>query len=82
MSDLGEEADEMEIEETFMAFGTLKYLWVSRPSKIANVFFENDRDAREAVRCLDGTLVSFKLINLIALTNYRSTIYPTLSATI
>lgn len=57
VSDLVEEADEMEIEETFMAFGRLKFLWFSRPLKIANVFFENYKDAKEAVRCLDGTLV-------------------------
>ena len=59
MCDLGEGADKREIEETFMAFGRLKFVWVARQRPgVAYVFFEKERDAMEAVNCLNGTSVT------------------------
>ena len=53
---LGEGADEAELEQAFRTFGRLRHVWVARqPSGFAFVVFEDERDAREAIRCLDGT---------------------------
>ena len=53
-----EEEGELEIEEILTAFGPIKHLWFNKDPRGANVFFEDDDDAMEAVRCLDWTLVS------------------------
>lgn len=62
---LGEGADEMEIEQAFRTFGRLRHVWVARqPSGFAFVVFEDKRDAREAIRCLDGTLMNGRRVRV------------------
>ena len=57
MGNLGSGTDVREIEETFTPFGALRSVWVSRnPEGCALVWFKDERDAREAVWCLDRRL--------------------------
>ena len=70
MAGLGEGADKREIEETFMKFGRLKHVWVSRrPAESANVFFEKEEDAKMAVKSLNGVLVLLLVIDIIIIIN-------------
>ena len=56
VGDLGENGDRREIETKFEAFGPVKDVWVARnPPGFAFVFFEDSRDAQDAVRELDGS---------------------------
>jgi arginine/serine-rich splicing factor 7 len=58
VGDLPRDASEKEIERAFSYYGPLKSVWVARnPPGFAFVEFEDDRDAEDAVRGLDGTYV-------------------------
>ena len=60
---LGEGARKWEIEEVFTEFGKVLQVWVARRQPgLAFVYFSNYRDAVEAIKHLDGTLVSILLI--------------------
>ncbi|GLH00514.1 Uncharacterized protein GBIM_06872 [Gryllus bimaculatus] len=55
VGDLGPSASKLELEDAFSYYGTLRSVWVARnPPGFAFVEFEDPRDARRAVRCLDG----------------------------
>ncbi|EGD77349.1 Rsf1 [Salpingoeca rosetta] len=52
---LPDDADKRELEAEFSKFGRLQDVWVARkPPGFAFIEFENDMDARDAVRELDG----------------------------
>lgn len=49
-----------QIEDAFNRFGRIRKVWVARrPPGFAFVEFEDSRDAEDAVKALDGTLVFF-----------------------
>ena len=55
---LDEGADKMVVEEIFTAYGLPNLVWVSRYLEgFALVFFENEKDASMATKCLDGAFV-------------------------
>ena len=59
VDNLGEGANGKEIADIFVKYGKLIKVMVARCKPwIAYVHFEDKKDAREAVRCLDTTLVS------------------------
>jgi arginine/serine-rich splicing factor 7 len=46
---------ERELEDEFRAFGVVRSVWVARrPPGYAFLDFEDPRDARDAIRALDG----------------------------
>ncbi|XP_072047791.1 serine/arginine-rich splicing factor 7-like [Amphiura filiformis] len=56
VGDLPSGASRQELEDSFCKHGQLKNVWVARnPPGFAFVEFEDDRDAKDAVRDLDGT---------------------------
>ncbi|XP_076472180.1 serine/arginine-rich splicing factor 7-like [Babylonia areolata] len=58
VGDLPPDASEKEIERAFSYYGHLRNVWVARnPPGFAFVEFEDYRDAEDAVRALDGTVV-------------------------
>ena len=58
VGDLPRDAEERELERAFGHYGPLKSVWVARnPPGFAFLEFEDPRDAEDAVRALDGTLV-------------------------
>lgn len=55
VGDLGSGASKQELEESFSYYGPLRNVWVARnPPGFAFVEFEDERDAEDAVRGLDG----------------------------
>ena len=71
---LGEGANEIEIAEIFSNYGPLNQVYVSnRPPWKALVFFKDNKQALEAVRCLNRTLVLLFIIivNIIGLAHNR-----------
>jgi len=58
IGNLGNTASKYEIEDAFKEYGKLKNVWVARnPPGFAFVEFEDERDAEDAVRALDGTRI-------------------------
>ena len=58
IGNLGNNASKYEIEEVFNKYGKLKNVWVARnPPGFAFVEFEDERDAEDSVRALDGTRI-------------------------
>ncbi|XP_054719843.1 serine/arginine-rich splicing factor 7-like [Uloborus diversus] len=58
VGDLGNSGTKHEIEDSFGAYGPLTNVWVARnPPGFAFVEFEDSRDARDAVRALDGSTI-------------------------
>jgi len=58
VGELGTSGNRHEIEEAFGYFGPLRSVWVAKkPPGFAFVMFEDPRDARDAVRQLDGELI-------------------------
>ncbi|KAF8796319.1 Serine/arginine-rich splicing factor 7 like protein [Argiope bruennichi] len=58
VGDLGNSGTKHEIEDAFSYYGPLRNVWVARnPPGFAFVEFEDSRDARDAVRGLDGKLL-------------------------
>ncbi|GFQ68325.1 hypothetical protein TNCT_586591 [Trichonephila clavata] len=58
VGDLGNCGTKHEIEDAFSYYGPLRNVWVARnPPGFAFVEFEDSRDARDAVRGLDGKLI-------------------------
>lgn len=55
VGELGNNGTRHELEEAFGYYGPLSNVWVARnPPGFAFVMFEDTRDARDAVRALDG----------------------------
>lgn len=55
VGELGTNATRHELEDAFGYYGPLRDVWVARnPAGFAFVMFEDPRDARDAVRGLDG----------------------------
>lgn len=63
VGDLGNHARKNELEDSFSYYGPLRSVWIARnPPGFAFVEFESARDAEDAVRALDGRMVSiFKM---------------------
>lgn len=62
IGNLGQNGTKHEIEASFTKYGPLKNTWIARnPPGFAFVEFEDPRDAEDAVRGLDGTLVQCNL---------------------
>jgi len=56
IGNLGNNASKYDIEDAFNKYGPLRDVWVARnPPGFAFVEFEDNRDAKDAVRGLDGT---------------------------
>ena len=56
IGNLGNNASKYDIEDAFTKYGPLRDVWVARnPPGFAFVEFEDNRDAKDAVRGLDGT---------------------------
>lgn len=65
IGNLGQNGTKHEIEASFTKYGPLKNTWIARnPPGFAFVEFEDPRDAEDAVRGLDGTLVNMIQIKL------------------
>lgn len=59
VGDLGYGCAKQELEEKFSKYGVLRNVWVARkPPGFAFVEFEDNRDAEDAVRALDGTKIN------------------------
>lgn len=59
VGDLGNHARKNELEDSFSYYGPLRSVWIARnPPGFAFVEFESARDAEDAVRALDGRMVS------------------------
>lgn len=55
VGDLPKDVSEKELERVFREFGNIRSVWVARnPPGFAFVMFEDERDADDAVRTLDG----------------------------
>lgn len=55
VGDLGSSANKADLEDSFSQYGRLTSVWVARnPPGFAFVEFEDNRDAEDAVRALDG----------------------------
>lgn len=55
VGNLGNNASRTELEDEFGYYGRLVSVWVARnPPGFAYVLFEDERDAKDAVRALDG----------------------------
>lgn len=58
VGDLPRDASEKDLERAFSYYGPLRNVWVARnPPGFAFIEFEDQRDADDAVRALDGTTV-------------------------
>ena len=56
VGELGHGCCKEELEDRFSKFGALRNVWVARrPAGFAFVEFDDARDAKDAVRRLDGT---------------------------
>ena len=56
VGNLPKDAREKELENSFTPFGLVKSVWVARnPPGFGFVHFEDPRDAKDAVKMLDGT---------------------------
>lgn len=55
VGELGNNGTRHELEDAFGYYGPLREVWVARnPPGFAFVMFQDPRDARDAVRALDG----------------------------
>ena len=55
---MGDNATKFELEDIFGRYGKLKNIWVARnPPGFAFIEYEDERDAEDAVRALDGTRI-------------------------
>ncbi|KAI7688796.1 hypothetical protein SSS_00776 [Sarcoptes scabiei] len=58
VGELGNSGNRHELEDAFGYYGPLKEVWVARnPPGFAFVMFQDPRDARDAVRALDGKII-------------------------
>jgi arginine/serine-rich splicing factor 7 len=58
VGELGNSGTRHELEDAFSYYGPLRNVWVARnPPGFAFVEFEDSRDARDAVRALDGKIL-------------------------
>ncbi|XP_018020390.1 probable splicing factor, arginine/serine-rich 6 [Hyalella azteca] len=58
VGDLGSSANKHDLEDAFSQYGRLTSVWVARnPPGFAFVEFEDNRDAEDAVRALDGRTI-------------------------
>jgi len=65
VGDLGSNASQTELEDAFSYYGPLNSVWVARnPPGFAFVEFEDPRDAKDAVRGLDGRTVCSRRISV------------------
>jgi len=59
VGDLERDVSERDLEKVFREFGSIRSVWVARnPPGFAFIEFEDERDAADAVRELDGTSVT------------------------
>lgn len=55
VGDLPRDVSEKELERVFREFGSVRSVWVARnPPGFAFVMFDDERDAEDAVKNLDG----------------------------
>uniref|UniRef100_H2Z4P2 Serine/arginine-rich splicing factor 7 n=1 Tax=Ciona savignyi TaxID=51511 RepID=H2Z4P2_CIOSA len=76
VGNLGSNASREELEEEFGYYGRLDSVWVARnPPGFAYVLFEDARDAKDAVRALDGKVICDRKVR-VDISNSRSTGRP------
>ena len=65
VGNLGNQGSKSELERVFGYYGSLKNVWVARnPPGFAFVEFNDNRDAEDSVRALDGRLVHYASLNI------------------
>ncbi|CAG2181719.1 unnamed protein product, partial [Oppiella nova] len=65
VGELGNNGTRHELEDAFGYYGPLKEVWVARnPPGFAFVMFQDPRDARDAVRAMDGKMVCGRRIRV------------------
>ena len=73
IGNLGNNASKYDIEDAFTKYGPLRDVWVARnPPGFAFVEFEDNRDAKDAVRGLDGTRLCGVSSNLASKTKRQN----------
>lgn len=78
VGNLGTGAGKSELERSFGHYGPLRTVWVARnPPGFAFVEFEDSRDAKDAVRGLDGKSVSALKLSRVLLSLYFGLCYTT-----
>lgn len=56
VGNLGDNTSKKELEDVFFKYGPITNIWVARnPPGFAFVEYEDPRDAKDAIRALDGT---------------------------
>uniref|UniRef100_F6YB82 Zinc finger protein n=1 Tax=Ciona intestinalis TaxID=7719 RepID=F6YB82_CIOIN len=76
VGNLGTHASREDLEEEFSYYGRLDSVWVARnPPGFAYVLFEDARDAKDAVRGLDGKIICDRKVR-VDISNSRSTGRP------
>jgi len=59
VGDLARDVSERDLEKVFKQFGSLRSVWVARnPPGFAFIEFDDERDAVDAIKELDGTSVA------------------------
>lgn len=62
---LPDDAEREEIEETFGKYGKLNDIWIARkPPGFGFVIYDDERDAKEAVKCLDGRRICGNIVKV------------------
>jgi len=72
VGNLGNNASRSELEDEFSYYGKLVSVWVARnPPGFAYILFEDYRDAKDAVRGLDGKIICDRRVKVDLSNSYK-----------